>query len=135
MRILPLVLILLAAAGCDSNDPDPVTCADGDLAVVDVEVGTGQPAQLGRRVTVAYTGRLADGTVFDSNANATFTLDGGVIRGFRDGIGGVDDIAPMKIGGQRTITIPPNQAYGPGGRPGIPSCATLEFDIELLDLP
>lgn len=131
MRSLALVLLAALAVGCDSNDVP--TCADGELVVEDAVVGSGQAVTPGGRVVVAYTGTLEDGTVFDSSPRTSFSL-GAVIAGFRDGIGGTDGVSPMRIGGQRTITIPPNQAYGGLGRPGIPSCSTLEFDVTLIDI-
>ena len=142
MRRLSLLLLLAVAfAGCDSNDPVATSCPnDGDVAVDDQTVGTGQAAAPGRRVTVAYTGTLDDGTIFDSSANATFALVSpapnrpGVIAGFIFGIGGTDGVAPMRIGGTRTITIPPNLGYGAAGRGAIPGCAVLEFDVTLIDL-
>jgi len=82
-----------------------------------------------------YTGRLQDGTVFDSNVDPKFnhvepfefTLGAGqVISGWDKGIVG------MKIGEKKTLTIPPEDAYGPSGRPGIPPNSTLIFDVELV---
>ena len=69
------------------------------------------------------------GTQFDSNPALSFTLGaGGVIRGWDTGVVG------MRVGGQRRLTIPPELAYGSGGRGPIPGNATLVFDIELLSV-
>ena len=77
-------------------------------------------------VTVAYEGRLEDGTVFDRSDRATFPLQR-VIPGFRDGIVG------MRVGESKTITVPPEQGYGAAGLPPvIPPNATLIFDVTLL---
>jgi FKBP-type peptidyl-prolyl cis-trans isomerase FkpA len=65
----------------------------------------------------------------DHNAAFGFYLDTGkVIKGWDDGISG------MKIGGKRTLAVPPGMAYGTSGSSVIPPNATLLFDIELIDV-
>ncbi|WP_043832725.1 FKBP-type peptidyl-prolyl cis-trans isomerase [Muricoccus aerilatus] len=101
--------------------------------------GTGAEAVAGKRVTVHYTGWLFDasaadkkGRKFDSSRDRgdpfAFLLGAGqVIRGWDEGVAG------MKVGGQRTLTIPPEMGYGARGAGGvIPPNATLVFDVELL---
>src|SRR5258706_15711727 len=93
-------------------------------------------AKKGDVVSVNYTGRLEDGTVFDSNVDPkfhhvepfVFTLGAGqVIPGWDKGIVG------MKVGEKKTLTIPPEDAYGAAGAGGgNPPNATLIFDVELL---
>lgn len=93
-------------------------------------------AKAGDRVSMNYTGRLQDGTVFDSNVDPKFnhtepfmfTLGAGqVISGWDKGIAG------MRVGDKQTLTIPPEDAYGASGIPGvIPPNSTLIFDVELL---
>lgn len=106
----------------------------GNLSVLDNVVGTGAEAKKGSRVSVHYTGKLENGKVFDSsrtrNTPFTFTLGAGeVIEGWDKGIAG------MKVGGKRTLTIPPALAYGSQGAGGvIPPDATLIFDVELLSV-
>ena len=83
-------------------------------------------------VLVHYTGRLEDGTVFDSSQGkqpVPFPVTG-VIPGFTEGL------QLMKKGGTYRLRIPPNLAYGPTGAGGgvIPPNATLDFEIQLLDL-
>ena len=103
------------------------------LEIWDVKEGKGDPVKPGAKVTVHYTGWLTDdrATQFDSSVDrqepATFPLSG-VIKGWQEGIPG------MKPGGIRRLKIPPELAYGPKGRPGIPPNATLVFEVELLEV-
>ena len=112
-----------------------------ELTIIDVKVGDGADASAPKNVTVHYTGWLhaagvADerGTKFDSSRDRrepfTFRLGAGqVIRGWDSGVVG------MRVGGQRTLIIPPHLAYGARGAGGmIPPNATLVFDVELLDV-
>lgn len=112
-----------------------------ELQRIDNKVGTGAEAIKGTSVVVHYTGWLYaptapdhKGTKFDSsrdrNEPFVFPLGGGrVIRGWDEGVAG------MKVGGQRTLIIPPDLGYGSRGAGGaIPPGATLVFDVELLDV-
>lgn len=149
MRLSFLFLLgALLVVGCGNSDEEPnvntagtietrelpTTCEDGDLVVVDELLGDGEEATPQDRVFVNYVGMLEDGTVFNDFDNVPFSL-GEVVAGFRDGIGGTDGVDGMKVGGQRTLIIPPNMAYGPNpGRGPIPPCATLVFEIELVSI-
>ncbi len=118
-----------AATGAAGANP-PVTLQDG-LQYVDVTVGTGDTAVAGKTVDVTYTGKLDDGTVFDTNegkAPLTFQLGTGqVIKGWDEGVAG------MKVGGERQLTIPAALGYGAQGfPPKIPANATLHFDVKLV---
>ncbi|MGD8351004.1 MAG: FKBP-type peptidyl-prolyl cis-trans isomerase [Gammaproteobacteria bacterium] len=99
-----------------------------------VAVGKGPEAVPFSSVEVHYTGRLEDGTVFDSSVGRgqpfSFTLGAGqVIPGWEFGIRG------MKKGGKRVLTIPPGLAYGERGAGNvIPPNATLEFEVELMSV-
>jgi peptidylprolyl isomerase len=86
-----------------------------ELETTDLVEGTGEPVPAGATVTVQYIGvSCSTGVIFDSSYSrgepATFPLDQ-VIPGWTDGIPG------MKVGGQRLLAIPSDQAYGPSGRP------------------
>jgi hypothetical protein len=112
----------------------PPTPAEPTLGIEDVIVGTGDAAAAGDRVSVHYTGTLADGTEFDSsrkrNRPFEFALGvGQVIKGWDQGVVG------MKVGGRRKLTIPSPLGYGARGQPPIiPADATLLFDVELVAL-
>jgi len=93
----------------------------------------GAMPKAGDKVKVHYTGRLLDGTVFDSSHKRgepiEFTLGKGeVIKGWDEGIG------QLKKGQKATITCPPEYAYGSRGQGNIPANATLVFDVELVDV-
>lgn len=99
--------------------------------------GTGAGAVAGQTITVNYTGKLSDGTVFDSNVDPKFahvepfefTLgNGDVITGWDQGLLG------MKVGEYRTLVIPPALGYGEHAIGLIPANATLIFDVELLSI-
>ena len=111
------------------------------LQKTDVKPGTGAEAVPGKAVIVHYTGWLYDpaapgqkGAKFDSSRDRSvpfgFVLGAGkVIKGWDEGVAG------MKVGGQRTLVIPADLAYGSRGAGGvIPPDATLIFDVELLEV-
>ncbi|MDR3037539.1 MAG: FKBP-type peptidyl-prolyl cis-trans isomerase [Coriobacteriales bacterium] len=106
----------------------------GELVSIDTFEGTGLAAATGDKVQVHYTGYLADGTVFDSSYESGTPIEvtlgaGGVIQGWEQGIPG------MKVGGKRTLTIPPSLAYGSAGNGSvIPPNATLTFEVELVSV-
>ncbi len=108
---------------------------DSSLKVVDLAPGAGDAAQSGDTVSVNYTGWLYENgkrtKQFDSSiGRAPFEMTigvTGVIKGWTEGLVG------MKVGGKRTLTIPPEMGYGSRGAGGvIPPNATLVFDVELL---
>lgn len=119
--------------------PQIVLANTGELQKTDVKVGNGEEAEIGKTVNVHYTGWLYDenapdkkGKKFDSSYDRkepfSFMLGAGrVIKGWDKGVQG------MKVGGQRTLIIPPSMAYGAKGAGGvIPPDATLIFDVELI---
>jgi FKBP-type peptidyl-prolyl cis-trans isomerase FkpA len=132
-------LVVATTLACSSPAPQSsqpakeITMPDG-LKITDDQVGTGTEAQAGKTVSVHYTGWLLDGTKFDSskdrNQPFSFPLGRGqVIKGWDEGVAG------MKVGGKRTLVIPPDLGYGARGAGGvIPPNATLKFEVELLDV-
>ena len=107
---------------------------DSGLKYVVNEPGSGEyKPQPGQAVTAHYTGYLLDGSRFDSSVdrNQPFVFAVGmgmVIKGWDEAF------ADMTKGEKRTLIIPPDLGYGPGGYPPvIPPSATLIFDVELID--
>jgi FKBP-type peptidyl-prolyl cis-trans isomerase len=107
-----------------------------ELKIETIEAGTGEQAvKAGDTVSVQYTGKLTDGTKFDSTADHggqpfSFKVSAGqVIQGWDQGLLGA------KVGEKRTLTIPPDLGYGATGAAGvIPPNATLIFDIEVVSI-
>jgi len=135
------VLILTAACADPQNGKtaQPQAQVEGKeivtptgLKYLDLKIGEGTEATSGNVVEVHYTGRLENGTKFDSSLDRqepfTFRLGAGeVIEGWDQGVAG------MKVGGKRKLTIPPDLGYGnEGAGEAIPPGATLIFEVELL---
>jgi FKBP-type peptidyl-prolyl cis-trans isomerase len=137
-------LLALLTLACGGSPPEDAALKKEDikgLITKEVRVGDGNEATFGRDVLVHYTGWVYDekrsqgrGREFDSsrdrNEPLPFKLGAGeVIRGWDEGVNG------MKVGGRRTLTIPPEMAYGAEGLGElIPPNATLIFDVELIDV-
>jgi peptidylprolyl isomerase len=148
MKVLPhasalVLLAVIAAAAAVAPAPPaaaqtagkPMTTPSG-LQIVDTKVGTGASPKTGQTCVMHYTGWLyengAKGKKFDSSVDRgqPFEFPIGthrVIAGWDEGV------ATMKVGGKRTLIIPPELGYGARGTGGvIPPNATLIFDVELL---
>jgi peptidylprolyl isomerase len=136
-RVL-LALVLFAAAATQASaqtQGKTMTTASG-LQITDTKVGTGAQPQTGQTCVMHYTGWLYNngtkGAKFDSSLDRGEPFEfaigqGQVIKGWDEGV------ATMKIGGKRTLIIPPQLGYGARGAGGvIPPNATLIFDVELL---
>jgi len=115
----------------------PMTTSSG-LQMSDSKVGTGATPRNGQTCVMHYTGWLYQdgqkGKKFDSSLDRGQPFEfpigqGRVIRGWDEGV------ATMKVGGKRTLIIPPELGYGARGAGGvIPPNATLIFEVELLDV-
>jgi FKBP-type peptidyl-prolyl cis-trans isomerase len=148
MKQIPKLLfaLLLSAAcvttACSQQDLPPMETSNvAELIKKDMTRGEGAEAKAGQQVTVHYTGWLYDenapeqkGKKFDSSRDRGTPFDfslgaGQVIKGWDQGVQG------MKVGGHRTLVIPPAMGYGKRGAGGvIPPNATLVFDVELLGI-
>ena len=135
---LAIIAALTPAGRSDAAD-NQVTEMPNGLKYTDVKVGDGATAKAGNKVSVNYTGWLynngAKGAKFDSSLDRgqpfQFTLGAHqVIAGWDEGVAG------MKVGGKRTLIIPPELGYGARGAGGgaIPPNATLIFDVDLLQV-
>lgn len=141
----------LFAAPAFADDPKPTPAPEAakkseskmmktpsGLQYEDTKVGTGASPQKGQTCVMNYTGWLwengAKGKKFDSSLDRgtpfSFPIgQGRVIKGWDEGV------ATMKVGGQRTLLIPPDLGYGSRGAGGaIPPNATLIFEVELLEI-
>jgi len=123
------------AAAIPASAQNVMTTASG-LKIIDTKPGSGASPKSGQTCVMHYTGWLyengAKGKKFDSSVDRgqPFEFKIGqhqVIAGWDEGV------ATMKVGGKRTLIIPPNLAYGERGASGvIPANATLLFDVELI---
>jgi FKBP-type peptidyl-prolyl cis-trans isomerase FkpA len=139
-----LAILLIAAALTMGGLPgvanaqtagETMTTASG-LKITDTVAGTGATPKTGQICVMHYTGWLyvdgAKGAKFDSSVDRGQPFEfpigtGRVIKGWDEGV------ATMKVGGKRTLIIPPSLGYGAQGAGGvIPPNATLIFDVELL---
>ena len=105
---------------------------ESGLVFHETQAGTGAQATLESTVLVHYHGMLVNGKVFDSSVErgepVKFPLRG-VIPGWQEGV------AKMSVGGKATLVVPSDLAYGDKGSPPvIPPGATLQFNVELLEV-
>ena len=134
---LAFLAVSTPAGRSDAADNQVTEMPDG-LKYTDTKIGDGATARAGNKVSVHYTGWLSDngakGKKFDSSLDRNqpfqFTLGAHqVIAGWDEGVAG------MKVGGKRTLTIPPELGYGARGFGAvIPPNATLIFDVELVQV-
>jgi len=129
---------LTAATPATAQAPGKTMTTPSGLQITDSKVGTGAAPKPGQTAVVHYTGWLyqdgAKGKKFDSSVDRGQPFE--FPLGQRRVIAGWDEgVASMKVGGKRTLIIPPELGYGARGAGGvIPPNATLIFDVELLDV-
>jgi len=142
-RVVTATLVVAAACAAPftattaTAQGAPMTTASG-LQIQDSKVGAGAAPKAGQICVMHYTGWLyangAKGAKFDSSVDRGQPFEfpigtGRVIKGWDEGV------ASMKVGGKRTLIIPPDLGYGARGAGGvIPPNATLLFEVELLDV-
>jgi len=140
-RLVFVICAAIALVAHSAHQPatagDTMTTQSG-LKIEDAKVGEGASPKTGQTCVMHYTGWLYEdgkkGAKFDSSVDRgqpfAFKIGvGQVIRGWDEGVGS------MKVGGKRTLIIPPELGYGSRGAGGvIPPNATLIFDVELLDI-
>ncbi len=136
LSAMALIAILFAPAVASAQNTGKAVTTPSGLQIIDTKVGTGASPKPGQTCVMHYTGWLYEngqkGKKFDSSVdrNEPFEFPIGqhrVIAGWDEGV------ATMKVGGKRTLIIPPALGYGARGAGGvIPPNATLMFDVELL---
>ena len=132
-----LAFVATAASNAMAQTGKTMTTASG-LQITDSKVGTGATPKSGQTCVMHYTGWLyqngAKGQKFDSSLDRGQPFEFPI--GVKRVIAGWDEgVASMKVGGKRTLIIPPELGYGARGAGGvIPPNATLIFEVELLDV-
>ena len=135
IALIVLFSIILSAPmiGQITDVNDGFLKTESGLQIKIYNPGTGDFPSSGDKVLVHYTGKLLDGTVFDSSIerNQPFNFEigsGQVIKGWDEGI------ALLKKGGQATLIIPPALGYGSREMGKIPANSVLLFDVTLIDI-
>lgn len=151
INIGTIIALVLFISSCNKNNDDEQRRAEEEalqqylidnnittepeasgLYYIETLAGTGSSPLTGQQVAVHYTGKLLNGSVFDSSIGKlpfTFPLGlGYVIQGWDEGI------ALMKEGGKATLIIPSSLGYGSSGSSSIPPYSTLIFDVELVSI-
>ena len=134
MLIMIATIVSISLFSSPKGEEMTYTKTDSGLEYVITEHGKGEQATAGNRIKAHYTGKLEDGTKFDSSVDRgepfLFELGAGqVIKGWDEGF------ALMHVGDKAVLKIPPHLAYGESGAGGmIPPNATLIFEVELLEI-
>jgi peptidylprolyl isomerase len=133
-----IVIIAAALATAAPAIAQNVMTTPSGLKIIDTKAGTGASPKTGQICVMHYTGWLyengAKGAKFDSSVDRGKPFEFKI--GIHQVIGGWDEgVATMKVGGKRSLIIPPDLGYGARGAGGvIPPNATLLFDVELLEV-
>ena len=115
----------------ENKNKDGVVTTESGLQYKVITEGTGAKPNADNMVKVHYTGKLLDGTVFDSSVERGEPIDlplSGVIDGWTEGL------LLMTVGSKYILWIPSDLAYGESGNQGIKPNSTLEFEVELLEI-
>lgn len=137
-RVLIATATLAAAHPAAAQTEGETMTTPSGLQIIDTTVGTGASPKSGQTCVMHYTGWLSEGGTkgkkFDSSVDRGQPFEFPI--GMKRVIGGWDEgVATMKVGGKRTLIIPPQLGYGERGAGGvIPPNATLIFDVELLGI-
>jgi peptidylprolyl isomerase len=135
-RVMIAIATLAAARGAAAQTQGKTMTTDTGLKFIETTVGTGASPKSGQTCVMHYTGWLSEGGAkgkkFDSSVDRGRPFE--FPLGMKRVIAGWDEgVATMKVGGKRTLIIPPQLGYGERGAGGvIPPNATLIFDVELL---
>jgi peptidylprolyl isomerase len=135
VTIIALSPVAVSTTAAAQTAGKPMTTASG-LQIIDSKEGTGVTPKTGQTCVMHYTGWLYEngqkGKKFDSSVDRNEPFEFKI--GVKQVIGGWDEgVGSMKVGGKRTLIIPPELGYGARGAGGvIPPNATLMFDVELL---
>jgi peptidylprolyl isomerase len=132
------IVAAVAPTAAAAQTTGATTTTPSGLKITDTQAGTGATPRTGQTCVMHYTGWLYQdgkkGAKFDSSVDRGQPFEfpigtGRVIKGWDEGV------ATMKVGGKRTLIIPPELGYGARGAGGvIPPNATLLFEVELLGL-
>jgi len=129
-----VLIVLIVLIGTGAQEPDQTALIARQLSgpvIEDLVLGTGREAELGTVVTVHYTGKLTDGTIFDSS------IEKGIPFQFPLGAGYVIPCWDQSLNGKKVgAKIRPSElAYGPTGVADvIPPNAPLVFEIEIINV-
>jgi peptidylprolyl isomerase len=133
-----LALAAAAVPSASRAQTGKIMTTSSGLQITEIKAGTGASPRTGQTCVMHYTGWLYEngqkGKKFDSSVDRGEPFEfpigtGRVIKGWDEGV------ASMKVGGKRTLIIPPSLGYGARGAGGvIPANATLIFEVELLDV-